>query len=282
MSKRTEKQQRALVKQALYGQDAAPAPPATEQARPAQHRGRTLLTAVLVVVLGVLVLLLAVNTLPGLLPGVWEDTMPNLAQNPVLPKGQDAGQAYIDETLFLGDSNTVRLASYGLVPQERVLAISGLGIAEVDSLAAISMQGEARSLTMVQAVGKLQPKRLLITMGTNDIGNLSPERFAETYRRVLEGLRAASPQTHIVVNAIPPVNSWTAYGRIDAEEIGRYNDALVQLCREMELPFLHSFEGLSGADGYCPEGFTEPDGLHLTDAALAAMLDYYRTHPWQP
>ena len=48
-----------------------------------------------------------------------------------LPESADAGQAYLDETIFVGDSNTVRMFAYGLVPLENYMALEGMGIESI-------------------------------------------------------------------------------------------------------------------------------------------------------
>ena len=46
----------------------------------------------------------------------------------VLGSTDDAGKAYIDETIFVGDSNTYRYFQYGLLDLDQVVAVEGLGI----------------------------------------------------------------------------------------------------------------------------------------------------------
>lgn len=51
----------------------------------------------------------------------------------ILPETADGGQTYIDETMFLGDSNTYRLVAYGLTTWQNNLSAVGMGIQHVTS-----------------------------------------------------------------------------------------------------------------------------------------------------
>lgn len=196
-----------------------------------------------------------------------------------LPETADAGQGYIDETMFFGDSNTVRLEHYGLVPQSRVKALSGIGV-EGALAAPFSANGEGGSATMAQAIAAQKPKRALITLGTNDIGALSAEDFAGRYGQLLDALHQASPNTLLVVNSIPPVAEGTSYGRLSTQKVKEYNAALLALCREKGVAYLDSYATLAQDGQQVKDGYTDGDGVHLSQQALEAMLAYYSTHAY--
>ena len=46
----------------------------------------------------------------------------------ILAQTEDAGQSYLDETLFVGDSNAVRLYGFGLLKLENYMGKEGMGI----------------------------------------------------------------------------------------------------------------------------------------------------------
>lgn len=196
-----------------------------------------------------------------------------------LTETADAGQAYLDETMFFGDSNTVRLEHYGLVPQSRVKALSGIGV-EGALVVSFSADGESGSATMAQAIAAQKPKRALITLGTNDIGVLSAEDFAGRYGQLLDELHKASPGTLLVVNSIPPVADSSGYGRLSTQKVKEYNAALLALCREKGVAYLDSYATLAQDGQQVKAGYTDGDGVHLSQQALQAMLDYYTTHAY--
>ncbi len=197
-----------------------------------------------------------------------------------LGETQDAGNAYIEETLFLGDSNTVRLSLMGAVPEEQVLAQSGIGIGAVDTLELVQIEGHSGRYTILQAVEIIRPDRVLMAFGSNDVGNTTPEAFTQQYADAIAALRRASPDTHIVISAIPPVLEYSSYPKLTREEILKFNDALLNMCIEIGVAFLDSHEELSAPDGFAHPEYMEADGIHLTQQGVLAWMDYYREHAY--
>ena len=82
--------------------------------------------------------------------------------------------------------------------------------------------------SMAEAVAVVKPERMVVSLGINGLSFMSESGFMETYAEFLEGLREASPDTALVVQAILPVSA--AYERKDPrmtnEKIDRYNERL--------------------------------------------------------
>lgn len=226
----------------------------------------------------------------SLLTLLWETTrqeqtapdVPEAFSGGTLPEGADAGQGYLDETLWLGDSNTVRMYAYGLVPLENHMAQEGMGIEGVAQFGGIRFENDGRSYPILQAAALVQPRRIVMSFGTNDAtGQFTQEDFIGMYRETVEALQEACPQTDIIINAIPPIGKRCSYPDIQMETIDAWNTALEALAREMDLPFLNSAEALKGKDGFARSDYVVEDGLHLNQTALEAVLEYARTHPYE-
>lgn len=226
--------------------------------------------------------------------GKWDATMDSLTSpkdngNKQVAQGiallqptPNAGQEYIDATYFIGDSNTVRIGQFGLVDEWQIAAKQGLGIGGVVDDAIFYLDDE-QSYTILQAVMQQQPSRILLTFGTNDIGNgATPESFAAQYQDVIRQLRTAIPHSIIVVNSIPPISQNNSYPKLSREEIDAFNSALLDICCQENVAFLNSQEALAGEDGYAKEGLTEADGVHYTKQGLQQLLAYYQTHAFLP
>lgn len=199
----------------------------------------------------------------------------------LLPQGKDAGEEYIEETLFLGDSNMVRLYAYGLVPLENVMALEGMGVESVIDLPCVYYAGESRACTIPQAVAKTKPRRIVMTFGTNDAGGAyTTETFLEVYRGAVQAIQKACPECDLILNSIPPVCKHRSYHDTDMETIDAFNEAILGLARELRLPYLNSAEALTGEDGYAKPEYWVEDGLHMNRDALEVLLNYVRTHPY--
>lgn len=198
----------------------------------------------------------------------------------LLMQDEDAGQGYIDDTLFIGDSNTVRLYAYGLVPLENVMALEGMGVESVQDLPCVYFAGESRACTIPQAIARTRPKRIVMTFGTNNAGGTyTTESFIELYRGAVQAIQKACPECILILNSIPPVCKRRSYPDTDMETIDAFNAALLSLAQEMHLPFLNSAEVLTGTDGYAKPEYWVEDGLHMNQDALEVFLQYVRTHP---
>lgn len=240
-----------------------------------------LLVLLLLAVAGYLVFLLFNGGLGSLSLGggaAKQDLPPGGA---LLAETADAGDAYVSETIFVGDSNFERLRQYGLVDAGTVAAKVGIGVGGITTDAFIEVTGQSSNLTIAQTMAAIGPKRMLVMMGTNDVSNMSVDEFITAYEASLAELRKSAPDAAIVVAAIPPVAQWKDSEMLNASSVRQFNEALLAMCEEAGYPYLNAYEALAGDDGYLPEAFTD-DGYHLTQEALDMILQYYRTHAYNP
>ena len=59
----------------------------------------------------------------------------------ILEESEDAGQEYVDETLFLGDSNTARMRMFGYCTLENSLASVGMSARSLASYECVKFSG---------------------------------------------------------------------------------------------------------------------------------------------
>ncbi len=202
--------------------------------------------------------------------------------DPVLGETRDAGSDYVEETLFIGDSNTVRLGQFELVSTGRLAAQEAIGIEAVNELTFLMVGDGAEPLTAAQAAGVMQPRRIMLALGTNNIGSLSVEEFSTKYAEALNALRMQAPDADIVVSAILPTAQQNSYPHLTIESIAEYNAAIMGVCKSMGIPFLNNGESLADESGYLIAEYADADGVHLNADGLSAWLEYYRTHAWNP
>ena len=94
----------------------------------------------------------------------------NNASSALLTETADAGSEYQDSTLFLGDSNTVRLYNNGLISLQQFCAREGIGTQVALNEGIVTFKGDNNHYTIAQAVAKMKPRRVVMTFGTNDTG----------------------------------------------------------------------------------------------------------------
>lgn len=202
----------------------------------------------------------------------------------ILPTTADAGDSYIEETLFLGDSNTARMyRMFDYCSYDNAIGSVGMSAKSLASFACVQLSTSSSYITMPQAVAKLQPCRVLLTFGTNDLNpSYKTADFIKNYQSGIEAIVAAYPSVDIIVNSIPPIGQQHSNQSLTQTQVDEYNKALVQMCQDKGWKFLNSAEVLKDtATGYAKSGYVEAsDGIHLTRTAMEALFTYIRTHSY--
>ena len=205
----------------------------------------------------------------------------NETSNALLPETADAGEDYQKETLFIGDSNTVRLYANGLVSLQQFCAKEGIGTHAALNEGIVTFKKDSSTYTIAQAVAKMKPRRVVIMLGTNDNG-MAVEEFINNYTALVQAIQESYPYTDIIVNTVPPVPAnHSNYPNMDQTKIDDFNMALLSMCEQMGLKFLNTAEVLKDANGYGREDYYQSGDIHLKPAGLKALLSYLRTHAYQ-
>ena len=199
----------------------------------------------------------------------------------LLTETADAGTEYLDSTLFLGDSNTVRLYNNGLISLQQFCAKEGIGTQVALNEGIVTFKNDTTHYTIAQAVAKMKPRRVVMTFGTNDTG-MEVADFISNYTALVQAIQEAYPYTDIIVNTVPPIpENHSNYPHMDQAKIDDFNMALLNMCEQLGVRFLNTAEVLKGENGYGqPDYYTDGD-IHLKSAGLKAALNYLRTHAYQ-
>ena len=203
------------------------------------------------------------------------------ASTALLTETADAGTDYLNDTLFLGDSNTVRLYNNGLISLQQFCAKEGIGTQVALNEGIVTFKKDSNHYTIPQAVAMMKPRRVVMTFGTNDTGMEVPD-FIAHYTALIQAIQQSYPYTDIIVNTVPPVPAdHSNYPHMDQARIDDFNMALLDLCEQLGVRFLNSAEALKGSDGYGIADYYTSGDIHLKSAGLKAVLSYLRTHALQ-
>ena len=203
------------------------------------------------------------------------------ASTALLTETADAGTDYLNDTLFLGDSNTVRLYNNGLISLQQFCAKEGIGTQVALNEGIVTFKKDSSHYTIPQAVAMMKPRRVVMTFGTNDTGMEVPD-FIAHYTALIQAIQQSYPYTDIIVNTVPPVPvDHSNYPHMDQAKIDDFNMALLDLCEQLGVRFLNSAEALKGSDGYGIADYYTSGDIHLKSAGLKAVLSYLRTHALQ-
>lgn len=137
---------------------------------------------------------------------------------------------------------------------------------------------------MEEMIFALEPSRIFINIGTNDIG--SPDyqlpKLMENYEKILTQIRERLPQAEIFMMAYYPVNEtdklgdqeWakTMFATRTNENILLANEAAEKLAEKMGCKFINVNEGLTDERGKLKKEFTI-EGIHMYANGYQVVLD---------
>ena len=254
----------------------------------------------LIAIAGMLVLLLILTivfiaTKPSNKPVKDPDKTPttNVSGDPVqppeddgvtLPLTPDAGTAYQDKIIFVGDSLTAHLINRevltGGTNTKQVWRCENnmMNLNSEITAAKIIFPGTGEKMTIAEAAKKAQPEIMIITLGTDwGVSYLSEAEFKSCYSDLVKAIQKASPKTMIILQSIFPVTAGCV--NLDNTKIDTANKWVKAIAAENGCRYLDTQSILKNdknclKDNYC----NSSDGIHMGKEAYVAILEYIRTH----
>lgn len=142
--------------------------------------------------------------------------------------------------------------------------------------------------TMEECIFELEPAKLFINIGTNDIssadGEYELEKLLANYNEILTQIGNRLPQCKVYVMAYYPVNAKADFPGMDQAAKDGYfrtrtnaslleaNRAVEQLAGKHGYEFINVNAGLTDAEGNLKEKYTM-DGVHMYGNGYAVVLD---------
>ncbi len=199
----------------------------------------------------------------------------------ILPESEDAGEDYLLNSMFLGDSNTVGFASSGLLPLENVIGVESIGIQSVATGKYVYYANNDSAQTIPYAVAAQQPQMVYMMYGTNNLVGVSPDQFVSNYVKAVNAILEQWEYGEIIVVTIPPIAQVTENASLSQTTIDQFNIALLEMAEENGWKVLNTASLLKDTNGYIKSQYISADGIHLTSAAHEAILNYASTHAYE-
>ena len=148
--------------------------------------------------------------------------------------------------VIVGDSVAEGFLDYEFLESDAVIAEKGL---RVDNA------GEE-----IQKALDLSPTHLFLSIGLNDLEYCKGDsgRFIERYRERILEIRKEQPELPIYINGILPILPEAVEQKAELGAVDAFNEALREMCEEMELTFIDSGDLLEGK-----EEWYQKDAIHL-------------------
>ena len=200
----------------------------------------------------------------------------------ILPQSSEADAGYITSTVFVGDQYTVSLQTSNLITLDQYVGQKDLKISEVLSTSCVNFANDPNTYTIPQALAQMKPRRVIITLGSNDAAEgVSPELFVQDYRQVVNSISTAYAYSDMIINAIPPVLKGSENAAEKQTCIDQYNQKLAELCEAMGWKFLNSTEMLKNSSGFAEETYFDRGAGTFSASGVNTLLSYVKNHAWQ-
>ena len=126
---------------------------------------------------------------------------------------------------------------------------------------------------------ELQPKRIVITIGTNSMW-MEPATYLYFFDAFITQLEEGCPNTEIILQSTPPLSAEYDVGKNypTNEKINRFNLYLAGLAEYRGLWFINSAKDLKGDNGALAKEYDNGDGFHITASAYDVWIRDLRTH----
>lgn len=188
------------------------------------------------------------------------------------------GDSYFNSLIMVGDSNMKNMYEYGHINSGNAWAIPCLH-AESMHYTALNIYGTGTTMTLIDAVKKYKPKKLILNFGSFSSLWISEEVFITQSSSMIEKIQKESPNTEIVLISIYPV---TQYGinndHFSQRSINKCNFRLLELANKYNLKFLDVQTVLKDSTGYGNPNYYISDGFHLTSYGQSLVKEYIKTH----
>ena len=201
-----------------------------------------------------------------------------------LPLTPDAGTAYQDKIIFVGDSLTAHLINRGVLTggtaTEQVWRCENnmMNLNSEVTAAKIIFPGTGEKMTVAEAAARAKPEIMIITLGTDwGVSYLSEAEFKDCYAGLIQAIQKASPKTKIILQSIFPVTAGCVNldnGKIDTANKWVKAIAAENGCRYLDTQSILKDDKNCLKENYC----NSSDGIHMGKEAYVAILEYIRTH----
>lgn len=181
-----------------------------------------------------------------------------------------AGSAMIGHSLMQG------LEAYGGLDGPDYYTLSGASVSQLLESEKVSLPSGDKG-GLADALEGKSYGRIYLFMGINEIsGDVSA--LKKDYERLLELVRAGSPDADVYVLAVMPVTQVkAAEGTFTLKRIWAYNEMLFELCQERDCRYVDLYACFADENGYLPLALST-DGIHLQAVAYEIIADFLKAN----
>lgn len=198
----------------------------------------------------------------------------------ILPVAERANMGYIDSCVFLGDSRTVAMSTYGLIPERLTLAQTGLSHMDAETTTYTYLQSGLTTNFSTFMSQHSDAEVVYIGYGVNGIAYTDETEYKDSYTELVSDVIERMPRARVVIASILPVKEgYAATAGTTNAQIDSYNTFLYNLARNLNIYYLDVASVCKGNDGGMADEYNVGDGLHYNEEGCRQILKYILTHP---
>ena len=206
-----------------------------------------------------------------------ETEKPEIIVNPV-PESEKADADYFNNCVFIGDSLTYGLSTYGLVPANSVYASISMNVAKAESTQIDTQYGK---MTALEALQQRTPDNIYILLGSNGVAYMSVSDMYQSYSDFVTKVEEICPDANICLISVPPVTSArevSVESPILNSDIIEFNQRVLEFANAKGYYYLDVYSKLTNESGALSDDLAENDGLHFNLTAYEMFVYYILTH----
>lgn len=185
---------------------------------------------------------------------------------------------FFDGAVFIGDSITDGIKSYGLMKNATVISNTGLNPETI--LTGKKIKTSSGYVTALEALARTNPKKVYILLGANGIAWFSEDYFVKEYGLFVDAVKEQHPESTVYIQSILPVTKAysNANNGVTNAKIDQYNARLKQLAQEKGVQYVNVAEALKDSYGALPAEASPTDGMHFGPTYYKKWFAYLKTH----
>ena len=183
-------------------------------------------------------------------------------------------ESYFDDALFIGDSRTVGITTYGTLKNATAFCDVGMSVYNY-SKKTLSVSGVG-DVTLSQLLSKKSFGKIYVMLGVNEVGgNLT--KNAENFKALVDMLHSKQPNAYIFIQANLHVGkNPKCASNINNANLNSYNNKIMAFADNSSIFYIDGNERFDDANGYLDSQYSS-DGVHLGGKSCILYCEWLKT-----
>jgi hypothetical protein len=204
------------------------------------------------------------------------DNYSDLYKDTLLTQTEAESSVYLDDLYLIGDSITKGLWEYELFPKERIYAEMAVNVYSITRYPIVETAPDVK-IKVTEALKQTKPHKIIITLGINELGWMTPKQFIGYYSKFIDQIFEATPDSTIILQSISPIKKDKETIDFNNRKINYFNFLILELAESKGILFLNSCQTLKDENGYLPDKYDDGDGIHISKKAYIFLSDKQRS-----